>query len=470
MPRSRELAAELWGNCDGRAVREHRLGKGRVVWGKPPEEVLAAVGLPPDISCGTKGPMPVRYIHRRTADGTEIYFIANRSDYARDVQCRFRTVGKWPELWWPESGRIEPAAAKAVRGGTLVPLRLESTQSVFVVFRPHQPAAEHVVSLTRDGRPIPSPAGPPPKIVIKKATYGVLTDPKRTRDVRAKLQAILDRGVTSFQVAKMAQGDDPALNIVKTLVVEYTSQGRPRKATGQDPDTLDLLSAGGAEHVADLRQDAGGRLAVEAWQPGRYEVADHHRPPAGRTGGQAGRAAAIDGLVAGAIPARRRSTRARDPRKARSPGASTPTAGVKYFSGTATYRKTFCLADDLVGPQSRVYLDLGRVQVMAEVKLNGKDLGILWKPPYRVDITGGRRARPQQAGGRGHQPLDQPHDRRRAVARGQRPQSRTGRSRPGPSGCPKASPAPRAATPSPPGGYGRRTRRWPSRASWARSC
>ena len=35
----------------------------------------------------------------------------------------------------------------------------------------------------------------------------------------------------------------------------------------------------------------------------------------------------------------------------------------------------------------RVYLDLGRVEVLAEVKVNGKDLGTLWKPPFRVDVT-----------------------------------------------------------------------------------
>ena len=61
--------------------------------------------------------------------------------------------------------------------------------------------------------------------------------------------------------------------------------------------------------------------------------------------------------------------------------------GVKYFSGMATYHKTIDLPRELFGNDRRLYLDLGDVQVMARVKLNGKDLGVLWKPPYRVEIT-----------------------------------------------------------------------------------
>jgi len=59
--------------------------------------------------------------------------------------------------------------------------------------------------------------------------------------------------------------------------------------------------------------------------------------------------------------------------------------GVKYFSGTATYSKTLNLTPWRA--DQRIYLDLGKVQIMARVRLNGKDLGIVWKSPYRVEIT-----------------------------------------------------------------------------------
>jgi len=60
--------------------------------------------------------------------------------------------------------------------------------------------------------------------------------------------------------------------------------------------------------------------------------------------------------------------------------------GVKYFSGQATYRAQFRL-DSAKAAKLRWQLDLGRVEVMAQVKLNGKDLGVLWKAPFQVEIT-----------------------------------------------------------------------------------
>ncbi len=62
-----------------------------------------------------------------------------------------------------------------------------------------------------------------------------------------------------------------------------------------------------------------------------------------------------------------------------------PDFAVRHFSGTATYLTSFLFPEENA-PQ-KVLLDLGRVEVVAEVRLNGKMLGILWKEPYRVDIT-----------------------------------------------------------------------------------
>jgi hypothetical protein len=62
--------------------------------------------------------------------------------------------------------------------------------------------------------------------------------------------------------------------------------------------------------------------------------------------------------------------------------------GIKFYSGTATYTTAFDLttSETSAGPQKTV-LDLGGVQVMARVKVNGIDCGIAWNPPFRVDVT-----------------------------------------------------------------------------------
>ena len=62
--------------------------------------------------------------------------------------------------------------------------------------------------------------------------------------------------------------------------------------------------------------------------------------------------------------------------------------GIKYYSGTATYTKTFDLQHiDNKGSKSRIWLDLGTVHALAEVTLNGKDIGVVWTAPWRTDVT-----------------------------------------------------------------------------------
>ncbi|MBE2215885.1 MAG: alpha-L-arabinofuranosidase [Opitutaceae bacterium] len=61
--------------------------------------------------------------------------------------------------------------------------------------------------------------------------------------------------------------------------------------------------------------------------------------------------------------------------------------GVRYFSGTATYQRTFDVPAAWFAPDRRVVLDLGRVEVIAELVVNGTKLPPLWKEPYRADIT-----------------------------------------------------------------------------------
>jgi hypothetical protein len=64
-----------------------------------------------------------------------------------------------------------------------------------------------------------------------------------------------------------------------------------------------------------------------------------------------------------------------------------PDPGVKYFSGTGTYTKTIQAPKEWFQRGARLWLDLGGVKNLAEVTLNGKPVGIVWKPPFRVDVT-----------------------------------------------------------------------------------
>ncbi len=66
---------------------------------------------------------------------------------------------------------------------------------------------------------------------------------------------------------------------------------------------------------------------------------------------------------------------------------SLPDKELNYFSGTGTYFKTISIPANSIKNGNQLFLDLGKVQVMAKVFVNGKDAGIVWKAPYRINIS-----------------------------------------------------------------------------------
>ena len=66
-----------------------------------------------------------------------------------------------------------------------------------------------------------------------------------------------------------------------------------------------------------------------------------------------------------------------------------PEDGIRYYSGVAKYSKTFDIPDfSKLSKNSELFINLGVVKNMARVKLNGKDLGVVWTNPWQLNISG----------------------------------------------------------------------------------
>jgi hypothetical protein len=257
------------------------------------------MGTPPDFASGSG----FKCIHRRVGE-TDLYFVANPESVWREADCTFRVTGKQPELWNAVAGTARRQILYQEKGGlTTLPLRLEPSGSVFVVFRKSMSKTVPVVAVSKDGAKIVSnPTVPAP---------------------------------------------------------------------GWAP--------------MELQAGAGNNVDFLGWEPGRYEL----KASDGKTA-----VVEVKGIPAMQI------TGPWDLYFPTNWGAPTHMmlnklmswtehneAGVKYYSGTATYRKKILVPPELLGKNRRLCLDLGNVQVMAHVKMNGEDLGVLWNPPFRVDIT-----------------------------------------------------------------------------------
>jgi len=285
-----KLAAEVWGDCDGKKVISHSYGKGRVLWGGT---LAAALPPAPDFSASQS---EMKYIHRRDGEA-EIYFVSNQRKAARRVDCTFRVSGKTPELWHPDTGKSETLALyRQADGCTTIPITFDPVGSVFVIFRTVAPA-DNAVAINLPEQAAQAANAPTPR--------------------------------------RLANG---------SIEMDVSDAG-----------TYELTLASGRKLAAKVAE-LPARLPVE----GGWELTFPPKLGAPPT-------AKFDALISW--------TESNDD-------------GIKYFSGTATYRKTVEIPARYFGEGRQLTLDLGSVKNLAAVSLNGKPLGILWKEPFRVNITG----------------------------------------------------------------------------------
>lgn len=286
--RIQELATLIW--PANSSPSERKVGKGRLITGKSFEAILAEDKLLADFDANGAN---VRYIHRKLDSG-DLYFVAWQEDRAEDVRLTFRVSGRQPEVWNPVTGDIQDLPMFEDDGTTTtIPLRVEPYDSRFIVFRRAATGLDPVVTVTRNGQPVPAPA-------------------------------------------LRANGGKAGLRVWETGCYETTSR-------------------------------SGKKFAVD--------VGD--LPPA-RT---------LDGAWSVTFQEERGAPEGRIPFAYLKSWTKRPEKGIQCFSGTGTYRKSVSLGADRFKEGRRLWLDLGDVRHLAEVSVNGKPLGVVWKSPFRVDIT-----------------------------------------------------------------------------------
>ena len=126
------------------------------------DQTLLDKGIMPDFECLTPScAKEVRWIHRRMADGSEVYFVALPNEKPASFEAAFRVTGSRPEIWNPENGRItKPLSWREEGKRTVVHLDFNPSGAAFVVFRPRstegifqaeEVAAESMAAVPVDG-------------------------------------------------------------------------------------------------------------------------------------------------------------------------------------------------------------------------------------------------------------------------------------------------------------------------------
>lgn len=383
----RKTADEVWGPSESQVVETslkrpavwRTFGSGVIATDVPLSVAFKNLNLGPDFSFTSPVPRAkIAYIHRKI-DDADIYFVSNQQYGNVAANCSFRIRGKAPELWHADSGVIEMAPVyRSANERTVVSLNLGPAESVFVVFR--KPASgSHLTSFEKPAAITNVKA---PQIAIKSARYESADG--RGVDVTEVVAGLVKEGQTEISATNDNFGD-PVVNVVKRLVIDYTLNGKPVKQTVAENETITLLAMPKLSTDLDYQLRSQGRdLSLISWRPGTYAF---------ETSKGQKRTVAVKYVLQpidlssnwnvkfppnwGAPPSVELSKLISWP--------DSNVTGIKYFSGSAVYSKDFDVPSSMIGVP--LMLDLGRVKNFATVRLNGRELAVLWKEPFTVDVT-----------------------------------------------------------------------------------
>ena len=385
----RQIADELWGKTDGKDKTLNKFGKGRVYWGRELIEVLSDLGIRPDFNYSGDNDPEVEYIHRRTEDA-DIYFISNQEHRYISIQCDFRLTGKLPEIWNPYTGEVQKIAHYQVGNGfTRIYLSIGPAESLLILFKSHIEKKLHITEAQIKGADIHGVAslGKAIEWRIIEASYGIPDDPSSTIEVTQQLTACIDNDYLRIVPGRIFNYD-PVPGSDKVLVVKYELAGKEKVITvpqgGQlvipDQPTTQFFPA------ASLVYQEKDSVILQAWKNGLYKM---------KLSNGTSKTVNIDHIP---VP-----MEIRGPWTINFPkGWGAPESinidelmswtdhsdsEIRHFSGTAVYQKEIDIPAGMIMRDQSLWLDLGRVYNMAEVFVNGLNLGTCWAPPYGVNVT-----------------------------------------------------------------------------------
>lgn len=233
---------------------------------------------------------------------------------------------------------------------------------------------------------------------VIRAVYGQFREelkglpPLKTVDITERLSSRIRDQMLAVRVDNELAGGDPAYLVPKELHVDYTVDGVAHQITVDENQELRLPEDSWALLSPEPRVSRRrGKVILAAPEPGSYTFSTATGQEKTVKISSVPKPIEIAGPWAVAFP-EGHGAPAQATFEELISWPEHADAGIKYFSGTAVYRKTVTIPAKNLGANRILELDLGRVQVIAEVRLNGKDLGILWKAPFRLDVTSAAKA------------------------------------------------------------------------------